>query len=133
MNVNVIRLNRMSKPVDPRLLHPSIPWCEETATVALSRYRGFASNCFTALFERYPNLRTRMTFLRDPENDDIWSFIDNGEYKFGLQLDPDCRVICCWTSDSFDEIGDWDSDPISSSILWLTKHVPALEGGQNAG
>lgn len=103
------------------LLNPEIPFVAEDEVVARARYVGFAADLYSRLYVEHPTLRGRIRFFRDPRTDDIWSVCDTGACSFGIQLDPDIKVICLWdTNGWFDEIGTWNADPVARAIDEIT-------------
>ena len=101
------------------LLNPAIPFIPEEEAVALTRYTGFASDLIPRLYVTLPSLRGCFRFFRDPRSDDLWSVCVVAPHPFGLQLDPDIKVICLWNVAYGEEIGCWPPqipDPVAYAI-----------------
>jgi hypothetical protein len=98
------------------LLNPNAEYAPEAERDALVRYRGFASDMYDRLYRAIPELRGRFRFFRAVGSDDIWSIGELEGREFGVQLDPDCEVICLWSADSTEEIGTWFADPVAHAI-----------------
>ena len=108
--------NPKLKSIDPRVIHSSIKYHLETSDEALFRYHGFGKSIFELLWKEYPELKYHFTFLKDKNTDDIWSFCEIEEHKFGIQLDPDTMVICLWDLEKGYEIGDWETNPEAKAL-----------------
>ena len=108
----------MNRKVDPRLLQPGIKFEVESIESVLSRYQElFGSDFMKELSSSKRRMVDMVTFLRDKDTNDVWAYCDNSEEPFGFQIDPDCRVIIIWRSDTeFIEIGDWSESPDKEAI-----------------
>lgn len=98
------------------LLNPSIAYEPETETSAITRYTGFGSGLFDAIYTELPSLVGTFTFFRDNKSPDVWAISNTNSATFGVQLDPEIEVICLWNESTFDEIGAWESAPILYAI-----------------
>jgi len=101
------------------LLNPKIDYVPEEESAAKARYRGFGADVFEQIYFAIPSLKGRFTFFRDTATNDLWSVCYMTPRNFGLQLDPDCEVICLWDSECHEEIGYWPpqlTEPVSYAI-----------------
>ena len=100
------------------LLNPAADYEPEDEAQAMARYHGFGRELYERLYQACPALRGRFRFFRAHGSDDIWSIGEPGGRELGVQLDPDCEVICLWVDGdaTAEEIGTWVVDPVAHAI-----------------
>jgi len=93
----------------------------ETLKEASSRYNGFGCKLFEIMSFELPDHFRHLKFFRaiSPQTDDVFCVCEGIGHDYGIQLDPDCEVICLWDEETHIEIGYWSDDEYKESIEFI--------------
>jgi hypothetical protein len=108
---------------DPRLLATSGTWTVEARDDALARAPAFGRRFFAGLFERIPDLRPAVSFLRWSEQPDDVYAVFSSDGGFAVQVDPDLEYLVVWDGDERAEFGDWDGDQVVPALAFVAELI----------
>ena len=102
------------------LLNGAWSYVEETLDQCRARYEHFGIGVFDRLEQDLPELFHRLRYYQatDVQTQDAFAFC-TGDHPFGIQLDPNCEVICLWDEATHVEIGTWSPDPEGDAIRFI--------------
>jgi len=109
---------------DPRLSATSGTWTVEARDDALARAPAFGRRLFAGLFERFPDLRPAVAFLRWSEQpDDVYAVFELPNGGFAVQVDPDLEYLIVWDAGERAEFGDWDGDQVVPALAFVAELI----------
>lgn len=93
----------------------------ETSSHILERYDGLGYGLFEVMKRDLPDYYKNLTFYRATsyQTEDVFAICTGCGHDYGIQLAPDCEVICLWDEVSHVVIGYWSSDEYSKSIKYI--------------
>lgn len=111
--------------IDPTKHQPGA-WSTEAAEMAIERSPELGCAFFTALWNRYPELRGKLDFLRwEGQPEDVYAVYDNTAHGFGVQIDPNLDYIIVWDNHSRGEYAQWNptDDPVEAALRHIGRAV----------
>lgn len=103
------------------LLNDSWEYIQESQDDVVARYDGFGKKLFDVMSAVLPRCYQGLKFYRaiSHQTEDVFAICESVGHDFGIQLDPDCEVICLWDKSTYIEIGCWSEDEYSESIEFI--------------
>ena len=104
-----------------KLLSDGWEYTEETIDDVSNRYHGFGSKIFILMEKELPIYYQNLRLYRSIsyQVDDVFCICEGLGHDFGIQLDPDCEVICLWDEIIHIEIGNWSNDEYREAIDFI--------------
>lgn len=68
-----------------------------------------------------PSVFNSLLFYRATihQQSDVFAVCHWSQTNFGIQLDPECEIICLWDDSTQFEIGTWESNPSSAVMEFI--------------
>ncbi|MCE2596673.1 hypothetical protein K6Y31_17940 [Motilimonas cestriensis] len=85
------------------------------------RYKGFGRDLFNLIANDLPSHFSNLKFYKSKtyQDEDVFAICEGLGHDYGIQLDPDCEVICLWDGNTHIEIGTWSENEYEESILFI--------------
>lgn len=107
-----------------KLLNDSWEYISEKLDDVTARYSGFGCKLFEVISTELPSHYRNLKFYRSKtlQTEDVFAICEGIGHDYGIQLDPDCEVICLWYGETHIEIGDWSDDEYFESIKFINSN-----------
>ncbi|WP_196161761.1 hypothetical protein [Reinekea sp. G2M2-21] len=107
-----------------KLLNDGWEYESESLNEVLSRYDGFGCRLFEFMEAELPKHFQSLKFYRAKsyQTEDAFAICSGLGHDYGIQLDPDCEVICLWDGSAHIEIGYWSENEYRESIEFIKTH-----------
>ena len=105
------------------LLNDGWTYKAESFDECARRYSRFGSELYQRMADALPECFACLRYFQDDDyqTEDSYAVCEI-EHPFGIQLDPDCEVICLWDSQIHIEIGTRSSDPYAEAFDFIRRH-----------
>ena len=105
------------------LLNDNWVYHRETQDEFSLRYSGFGAELYRRMAVALPDCYRALQLFRsvNHQTEDAFAVCEIA-HPFVVQLDPECKVICLWDSDTHIEIGTWSSDPCEEAFVFIRNH-----------
>ncbi len=104
-----------------KLLNDVWEYEPESLEDVTARYCGFGCKLFEIISAELPEHYLKLKFYRSKSHqiEDVFCVCEGLGQDYGIQLDPDCEVICLWDEATHIEIGYWSEDEYIESIDFI--------------
>jgi hypothetical protein len=104
-----------------KLLNDGWEYESESQDEMTARYTGFGCKLFNAISIELPTHYQHLTLYKSKydQTGDVFAISEGLGHDFGIQLDPDCEVICLWDAKIHVEIGYWSNDEYKEAIEFI--------------
>ena len=115
------------------LLNVGWSYTTESLDECTARYLRFGSELYHRMADTLPECFAALRYFRadDHQTEDSFAICDIA-HPFGIQLDPDCEVICLWDSQTHIEIGTWSADPYAEAFDFIRLHFLVASAQQSS-
>ena len=105
------------------LLNDSWTYSPETYDEFALRYSGWGRELYHQMATILPEFHAALQYFRADcyQTEDSFA-VCKIAHPFGIQLDPDCKVICLWDEEIHIEIGTWSTEPYEESFEFIRRH-----------